>query len=366
VGKWDLSVLEKAFADAAVDPSLWNNAMAVASEVTGGNGAAMFPISGRLPFLPHCEQIAACLNTYISDGWINRDERYRGLSSIMRRGVATDLDFATIEEINRHPYYQEFLASHGLRWFAGVLVSSGSDQWCLSIQRSIKAGPFSHDEQSQLAKVSPSLSSAAAIARALGFSAAKVALEAFELSGTAIVLLNRAGEPIRLNRRAEKLLGNGLRISKKRLAADARDATDCLDRSLRKLLWVDLGSALMPPVRLPRQGQQPLLAYPLKLSTMTENIFSHAHAMLVLIDLERRNRPPEASLQELFGLSSAEARLASRIATGESIDRIADEFRISKETARNHLKSIFAKTGVHRQAEFVALMASLLSPLVGA
>ena len=99
---------------------------------------------------------------------------------------------------------------------------------------------------------------------------------------------------------------------------------------------------------------------------MTENIFSHAHAMLVLIDLERRNRPPEASLQELFGLSSAEARLASRIATGESIDRIADEFRISKETARNHLKSIFAKTGVHRQAEFVALMASLLSPLVGA
>lgn len=339
--------------------------MEIASEVTGGDGAAMFPISGRLPLLPHCRRIAESLSTYVSDGWINRDERYRSLSTIVKKGVATDLDFMTVEELDRHPYYQEFLARHGLRWFAGVLVSSGNDRWCLSIQRSIKTGPFSREEQLQLAKLSASLSSAAAIARAVGFSAAKVALEAFELSGTAIVLLNRAGEAIRLNRCAEQLLGNGLRVEKKKLLADTRSATEALDRALHRLIWLNLGAALMPPVRLQRDGKQPLLAYPLKLSSMSENIFADAQALLVLVDLENHERPPEANLQSLFGLSLAESRLASRVATGEPIDKVADELQISKETARNHLKSIFAKTGVHRQAEFVALLASLITPIVG-
>ena len=41
-------------------------------------------------------------------------------------------------------------------------------------------------------------------------------------------------------------------------------------------------------------------------------------------------------------------------------DRL-DDLKITKETARFHLKRVFAKTGVRRQAELVALFARLLS-----
>jgi len=43
------------------------------------------------------------------------------------------------------------------------------------------------------------------------------------------------------------------------------------------------------------------------------------------------------------------------------LETIADDLNITKETARFHLKRIFAKTGVRRQAELVALFARLLS-----
>jgi DNA-binding CsgD family transcriptional regulator len=88
--------------------------------------------------------------------------------------------------------------------------------------------------------------------------------------------------------------------------------------------------------------------------------FLGARALLMLHDLgERRPAPPPILLSQAFGLTAAEARLASRVGTGEPISRAAEQLGISAETARSQLKSIFAKTDVHRQAELVALLARL-------
>ena len=203
------------------------------------------------------------------------------------------------------------------------------------------------------------------MSRAMGFSTAKVVIDTFEMSGTAVILLNRSGEPIKLNRQAERLLGSGLRVSKKRLVAETRDATDALYRAVHELIRGNRQSALMPPVRLPRVDRPPLLAYPLKLSSVTANVFSDCQALLVIVDTERRFRPPEVAIRVAFKLSTAESRLAARLATGEAIESASAVLGIAKETARNQLKSIFAKTGVHRQSELVALVASLLGPFVG-
>ena len=90
------------------------------------------------------------------------------------------------------------------------------------------------------------------------------------------------------------------------------------------------------------------------------NVFAECQVLLVLVDPEKRSRPPEAVLRATFQLTAAEARLASRLASGQAIETVAEELGIAKETIRHQLKSVFAKTGVHRQAALVALMASLL------
>jgi len=83
-------------------------------------------------------------------------------------------------------------------------------------------------------------------------------------------------------------------------------------------------------------------------------------AAVALVDTASRRRTPELSLRGAFRLTQAEARLASHLANGDCLDTVCDRLGIAKETGRNQLKSVFAKTGTSRQAELVLLIASLL------
>jgi DNA-binding CsgD family transcriptional regulator len=60
-----------------------------------------------------------------------------------------------------------------------------------------------------------------------------------------------------------------------------------------------------------------------------------------------------------FGLTMAEARLALFVAKGGTINEYAHVKGIKVSTVRTHLKSVFAKSGVKRQAELASLILGL-------
>ena len=60
----------------------------------------------------------------------------------------------------------------------------------------------------------------------------------------------------------------------------------------------------------------------------------------------------------LDGLSPREHEVFDLLLVGHRVSTIADELCVSKHTVRNHLKSIFKKTGVHSQAELIQLVRS--------
>ena len=66
-----------------------------------------------------------------------------------------------------------------------------------------------------------------------------------------------------------------------------------------------------------------------------------------------------AGLGRLFGLTRSGQALAARLAMGERLSDSAEQLAVSYETARTHLRNIFAKTGVDRQADLVRLILSL-------
>lgn len=69
--------------------------------------------------------------------------------------------------------------------------------------------------------------------------------------------------------------------------------------------------------------------------------------------------PSEAQLRGLLDLTVAEARLARLLASGDSLEDVAEKLSIKLTTARSQLAAIFSKTGIRRQAKLVAILSRI-------
>lgn len=80
--------------------------------------------------------------------------------------------------------------------------------------------------------------------------------------------------------------------------------------------------------------------------------------VLVLVMDPASARPLDRALVEtLYELTPTEASLACGLAEGSSVHDLARDRSLSLHTVRTHFKRIFDKTGTHRQAELVRLLA---------
>lgn len=359
---WNLDRVENAFAEAAVSPAMWGNALDIVSEETGAYGATMLPIGGDiLPNIPRSTSMLVTRESYFRNSWYRRDERYNSLPTVLRTGISDDFDVMSVEQMRRNPYYQDYLGSYGLQWFAGIRISLGSDMWVLCIQRSIPQGPFPSEEKDRLIRLTHSLPGCIGIAKTIGATLGANALETFEFSRAAAVLVGRDRKVICPNRTAESLLQGDVRLSQGRIVSVDPAATAALDRAIFDLLYDREAGGVSKPVKLTRREQSPLLAYPGRVSSMVSNPLADSQAIVVLVDPDKRKTIQPATLRHAFEMTESEARLAVMLGSGLVLDEACERLKIAKETGRNHLKNVFGKTGAHRQADLVMMVQSLLA-----
>jgi len=86
-------------------------------------------------------------------------------------------------------------------------------------------------------------------------------------------------------------------------------------------------------------------------------LFETERLVLLLLRGLAPARPPEPRrLQHLFGFTGTEAQLATRLAAGQTLTEAGAALQISRHTARQHLKEVFGKTGMHRQVDLALLL----------
>jgi DNA-binding CsgD family transcriptional regulator len=171
------------------------------------------------------------------------------------------------------------------------------------------------------------------------------------------IALDLHGFVTEVNAAAEAVFDNDFRIKDRRLfvrdpAAQAllKEAVDQLKTSPR------LNPLATEPIIVQRNGKLPVIVRTWRFDGAAHRPAQDVCALLTLNALGPQPGPPAAILARAFRLTPAEAKLASVIARGASPEIAAEELKISRETARNQLKSVFAKTDTHRQSELVALI----------
>ncbi len=211
----------------------------------------------------------------------------------------------------------------------------------------------------KLAELANTLDSVVQTSATLGLARGEAALDAFDFSERAAVLLDRSGHVVRVNTAAERLIGEDFQISAGRVFCSDPHSNELLNGAIRTLLWRYKASTI-PPVIFPKASGGRLVIYPMRLPGLTASPLSAFHAILVIADTDGAHPAAMATLREAFDLTAAESRLAVAVATGKNLEAFAAERHLSKETVRNQLKSVFLKTGTNRQTRLAVMLSNFI------
>jgi len=81
--------------------------------------------------------------------------------------------------------------------------------------------------------------------------------------------------------------------------------------------------------------------------------------LLLVLDPELWPEPPHEMLSQAFGLTHAEAEVATGIVSGRTLSKIAADRGVKVGTIRTHLKTVFSKTHTRGQADLTRVLTRL-------
>ena len=363
-----LAVIERLY-DAALDPTLWRDALDRLALATGGIGTAMIPITpGDCSGLVVSPELDETRSAYDREWWRYDSRVARIHARKLSVGVVCEADLFTPEELAKDPFRQEFCRIYKKGDFACQLSSPfPGSVVAFSVQRAAADGRFERGELDRLRLIGPHAARAAVLSHQLGFKQTLLGglSDALEQLNCGAILIERSGFVLFVNAIAEKMMGDGLAVARGRLAISAQ-ASKALDRVLRSARLDDGLAAATGPLVLPRpSGRKPLLLQAVPVGSSYALASSETHGglrgaiLLLLIDTEATTGPGRQDGLRALGLTVAQARVADLIGSGHSRPEAAMLLGVSEWTVRDTLKAVYSKLAISRQSELVRLVERL-------
>jgi len=348
--------------EAAVIPELWPLALGEMSAAADGAGGLLFVANAEQMRWTASPDIHDLFIEFLRDGWAAINPRMPRMTARNHAGFLRDNDCFTDEELDRDPVYTGFWRKRGLGWNAGTLLSSVSgDSMVFSFEKAYAKGPVERSAIEFLDSLRPHLARAALLSARLGLQRAEALAALLDALGVPGAALTGRGALMAANPLFQNLMP--------RVVQDRRTGLTLMhakaDRILQDAL-LRIGSAVptaISSIALPANDQvPPMILHVVPIRGAAHDIFGHAASVLMITPVNRAAAPVAHVLQDLFDLTPAEARIARGISDAKSVDALAVEFGVSRETVRSQLKAVLLKTGLSRQQELVALLAGKILP----
>lgn len=340
-----LETTERLYA-AAQDPDVWPAALAEMAGLVGADGAAIMVCDERRR-LHHIGHTVG-LDHFGSIILRTPPELFCALADDVSALRQPGVTFATaaLQQADAHLYamlQREWIERGG--WddvLFGVIDSRDGETHYLLLVAGGGRRAFTSNELSIVARLLPDVRQALRIERSLRTTAPLLAAmaTALERSPLGIAIIDRRGGCVYANRRGVEIVG---------------PETDALE-------WFGQAVQLVP--RSAEQAPLSVVTVPIESDndTLSPCDPPPLAGVIFVSDPEQRVALDESALQQLYGLTRTEARVAALLAQGRSIDEIAEALWAQYDTVRKHLQKVFVKTGTNRQSALVTLL--LTSPVV--
>jgi len=269
-------------------------------------------------------------------------------------------------EYKNTEFYADFVSPQDIHFgMGGFLHNSHKSKSYLSFHRSHRWTGFESDTFEFFKIIVPHMKKAVLInerTRTVDFENSLLR-DSLDHCSSPLLLVNKEGEVLFMNSQAEELIKRQPGISIKQGYIYAQAVED--NRELRKLIHQAsdnstrdglLGGGGMCFTDANKRVALSIMVTPLNPARLNSDIDCGECALLLLSSSSLKASFSTEMLISLYSFTPAEARLVEQMCRGLTLDQIADQFKLSKNTLRTQLRSSFRKTGVARQVDLVNLV----------
>ena len=337
-------------------PELWPQVLRDTSRLSDSAGAAMFLTNPEVAAWTSSRNAQGTIEGFVREGWYWRGELMNRVHGTRHAGFLRDIDLLTAQQLEAEPIYRDNWSRLGMGWGAATAFAlPGGDALSIVLPRPTMKGPADAAAIAQLDALRPHFARAALMAARLRLEGARAAGDALAAIGLAALVLEGGGRVLAANALVEAAAGVVHWRAGDRIALQDRAADALLREALAQIELPGNGGVRSFPVH----ARSLMVGHVIPIRLSARDIFSRSAAMLVLAPVEAPGAPPVELVRSLFDLTPAEARVARGLAGGRTVDELAGEGGVSANTVRAQVRGVLEKTGCHRQADVVALLAGI-------
>lgn len=359
--------------DAAYDLERWPKAMASIAGMLNAHRALMFaPKVGEQGLWASHDVSTEMMRGYgeyyhQADVWSQRSYRI-----LTHAGATIQNDMAmSDQEYARSEFWTDFARPADIFRVACVAVDLPKQgpamRTHLSVFRPRASDQFRPEARDFLSRMQPHVLRSLKLGRLLASRSSEILYlqEMLSRVSKALVAVTSDARIVYANAAAEAILSqnNGLTARGTRLVATSHSDTARVTRAIADTAGSGCGgSRAGKGIRLPRpltSDELTLEIVPLPGEQSRPFAAGGAKAVIVINAPRTLDTTRFARFAEAHRLTQAEFKLVRTLLEGGDLHQAADRLGIKHSTARTQLKSVFLKTGAHRQADLVRLVHAL-------
>lgn len=347
--------------ECAFAPEQWPNVFDDLARLADARGGFLFTANDGVRNWTASESLRAGMQRFIDGNYFYRSARVSLALAARHAGFLREYDVYTDEMLEADPLYRELLWPAGLGWCAALTIPAPTgDVLFISLERERAKGPVHSSVVQTLDGLRPHLARSALMSARLQLERAHVASETLALLGLPALVFDERGAVLAANPLIEALTAA--------VRWRARDQISLADPHADAVFLRAIETLDVDGVRFPRSfavraadGGAAMVAHVIPLRRSARDLFVRCAGVLVISPVTLPAAPPVELVQSLFDLTAAEARIARRLTTGETVEEIAIGAGVSISTVRSQVRAVLEKTGCRRQIEAIALLGGLVS-----
>lgn len=353
--------------DAALDADEWHGALSGIASTVGavaGFTAGLDVRHGRGAYWYAIGHTPETQNIY-NERFLTLDPTLEHIVKAPGQAFACS-DYLTDAAVASSPFHQEFLIPAGIRYvLSGVTKAQGSRVNFFGFQRSVLQEPFGKAETEFMQRLIPHLARADEIANKINriSDEKRLAISMLDRIDYGILLVNHLGQICLSNQSAERWLETDATATTLfgRIRLSNPNDCDLLDKIIRttKIEGGDAAIQTLETKANDGTGHVRLVVLPMARNEAIQYGEEQVSAAIVISDVNQQRSMASQLLKSTYGLTPAEIKVATGLASGKTQDDLCDDLCVSLATVKTHTQRIFQKTGVSRQVDLLRLIFGL-------